>query len=103
RLGKAVGAAHACGIETSEVMVQLADLPTGRVTTGRAMQSPSQGSWECDAPEGPQLQSLLTDVAQGIVDAIDAGPGHDAQREDRFHGQREKSFHADMAMPFSRR
>ena len=79
-------------VEPSQVVVQLSDLVAFRFAPSRVVQALAQSPRKIRLPVFQQLERPLTGPAERVIDAIDAGAGHNAEDEQFFCLHLERRF-----------
>jgi hypothetical protein len=66
-------------------MVRLRQWVAFQIAFCGGMESPAQGGWKPDRPQRAQHDAATANAAEGVIDAVDAGAGHNAKDKEWLH------------------
>ena len=73
------------GVKAAQVVVQLGEAMTGQAAAGGGVQGALERFGKTGRPKSVQPNAPAADFAQRVIDAVDAGAGHDSQDKALFH------------------
>jgi hypothetical protein len=73
------------GIKTAQVVVQLGEAVAGQIAAGGGVERGLQRFGETGRPPPAQPNAFAADFTERVIDAVDAGAGHNSQDKALFH------------------